>query len=70
MRLIDADKFIKELNAGIFIYCQENTQDIIDAIQCQPTIERPQGKWICNPTYCYKCNQTNCGADMREEAKQ
>jgi hypothetical protein len=30
--------------------------------------ERPHGKWICNPTYCYKCNQTNCGADMRKEA--
>lgn len=21
-------------------------------------------EWICNPTYCYKCNQTNCGAKM------
>lgn len=24
--------------------------------------ERPQGEWICNPTYCYKCNQANCNA--------
>lgn len=39
MRLIDADAFIEELNEGIYVYCQENTADIIDAIQCQPTIE-------------------------------
>lgn len=45
MRLIDADILIQELNDGFYVYCQENKQDIIDAIQCQPTIERPQGKW-------------------------
>jgi hypothetical protein len=29
--------------------------------------EIPQGRWKCDTTYCYKCNQTNCGADMRGE---
>lgn len=29
--------------------------------------EKPKGEWVCNHTYCYKCNQANCKAEEMEE---
>lgn len=76
MRLIDADK-LKERFIENKKYYEEFgmisrvdiLENYIETIDNAPTVEaRPQGEWVCNPTYCYKCNQTNCGADMRKEA--
>ena len=38
MRLIDADLFKERIMSGYYVYCQENKQDIIDAIDCEPTV--------------------------------
>ena len=43
-------------------------RDILNVIDNASTVEeRSKGEWICNPTYCYKCNQTNCKSDMRKK---
>ena len=47
MRLIDADNFIENVSSGLYVYLQANAQDVIDAINDEPTIKlRPQGEWI------------------------
>ena len=38
MRLIDADAFKKKILSGLYIYCQENKEDIARAIDDEPTI--------------------------------
>lgn len=38
MRLIDADKFKENILSGLYIYCQENKEDIANAIDSEPTI--------------------------------
>lgn len=39
MRLIDADKFKENILSGLYVYCQENKEDIARAIDDEPTIE-------------------------------
>lgn len=39
MRLIDADLLKSRIMSGYYIYCQENKQDIADAIDCEPTVK-------------------------------
>ena len=39
MRLIDADEFKKNILSGLYIYCQENKEDIARAIDDEPTVE-------------------------------
>lgn len=41
MRLIDADLFKERIMSGYYVYCQANKQDIIDAIDCEPTVPLP-----------------------------
>ena len=38
MRLIDADKFKENILSGLYIFCQENKEDIARAIDDEPTI--------------------------------
>lgn len=38
MRLIDADQFKENILSGLYIYCQENKEDIANAIDSEPTI--------------------------------
>ena len=38
MRLIDADQFKENILSGLYIYCQENKDDIANAIDSEPTI--------------------------------
>lgn len=38
MRPIDADQFKENILAGLYIYCQENKEDIANAIDSEPTI--------------------------------
>lgn len=46
MKLIDADLFKENIRSGLYVFCQENKEDICRAIDDEPTIERPQGKWF------------------------
>lgn len=39
MRLIDADRFKENILSGLYIYCQENKEDIARAIDDEPIIE-------------------------------
>lgn len=39
MRLIDADRFKENILSGLYIYCQENKEDIAKAIDDEPTIK-------------------------------
>ena len=39
MRLIDADLFKENIISGLYVFCQENKEDICDAIDCEPTVE-------------------------------
>ena len=57
MRLIDADAFKENILSGLYIYCQENKEDIARAIDDEPTIpvferERLRSKWLEMPTEC------------------
>lgn len=64
MRLIDADKFKDNIMSGLYIFCQENKEDIARAIDDEPTVELslkdPTGEWICDYRYldckCSICN--------------
>ena len=38
MRPIDADQFKENILSGLYIYCQENKDDIANAIDSEPTI--------------------------------
>ena len=38
MRPIDADQFKENILSGLYIYCQENKEDIANAIDSEPTI--------------------------------
>ena len=38
MRLIDADKFTDNIMSGLYIFCQENKEDIVRAIDNEPTV--------------------------------
>lgn len=39
MRPIDADKFKKNILSGLYVFCQENKEDIARAIDSEPTVE-------------------------------
>ena len=39
MRLIDADAFKENILNGLYIFCQENKEDIANAIDSEPTVE-------------------------------
>ena len=38
MRLIDADKFKDNILSGLYVFCQENKEDIARAIDDEPTV--------------------------------
>lgn len=60
MKLIDADLFKENIRSGLYVFCQENKEDICNAIDCEPTIERPQGEWKYKDYdfYCSICNES------------
>ena len=39
MRLIDADKFKENIMSGLYVFCQENKEDIVNAIDSESTLE-------------------------------
>lgn len=39
MRLIDADEFKENILSGLYIFCQENKEDIAQAIDSEPTVD-------------------------------
>ena len=62
MRLIDSDLFKENIRSGLYVFCQENKEDICNAIDDEPTIEeRAQGTWIYQE-YDYICSNCNKSA--------
>lgn len=40
MRLIDADKFKENILSGLYVFCQENKDDIARAIDDEPAVDK------------------------------
>ena len=67
VRAIDANRFKENILSGLYVFCQENKEDIARAIDDEPTIEipsiyefkgcdnceleRPNGKWLHDDLY-------------------
>lgn len=66
MKLINADAFKERLNNMYYVYLQDCSEDLIDAIDCEVTYFAEEhievdikriGEWIlCNDTYFSKCS--------------
>jgi len=79
MRLIDADEFKENILSGLYIFCQENKEDITNAIDSEPTVipfasvqyetfreyERPIGKWL-NDRVAFHFTCDYCGCNIRQ----
>ena len=79
MRMIDSDLFVNNVRSGLYVYLQANAPDVIDAVNCEPTLLRsaPIAEWLedsgniacsnCHIIWLYgrTCFCPNCGAYMR-----
>lgn len=68
VRAIDANRFKDNILSGLYVFCQENKEDIARAIDDEPTLEIPsiydlerlQGEWKYREYnyYCSNCNKS------------
>ena len=66
MRLIDADLFVNNVKSGLYVYLQANSQDVIDAINDEPTLLRssPIGEWLHPYSTDIACECSICHRQM------
>lgn len=55
MRLIDADKFKENILSGLYVFCQENKEDIARAIDDEPTVTPDKIQAIMSDYLIYRC---------------